>query len=97
VLGSDAPVAPLDPWITIAAAVTRTRGDRAPWHPEQSITVEEAIAASARTTVAVGQPADLVITDLNPLTSTAEQLRAMPVSGTVLGGRWTHLTIETAG
>jgi predicted amidohydrolase YtcJ len=97
VLGSDAPVAPLDPWITIAAAVTRTRGDRAPWHPEQSITVDEAIAASARTTVAVGQPADLVITDLNPLTSTAEQLRAMPVSGTVLGGRWTHLTIDSAG
>ncbi|RXZ40211.1 amidohydrolase family protein, partial [Agromyces binzhouensis] len=34
-LGSDAPVAPLDPWIAIAAAVGRSRGGREPWHPEQ--------------------------------------------------------------
>ena len=35
--GSDAPVAPLDPWVAIAAAVFRTRDGREPWHPEQAI------------------------------------------------------------
>jgi predicted amidohydrolase YtcJ len=92
ILGSDAPVAPLDPWITIAAAVGRTRDGLAPWHPEQAITVAEAIAASAhgRSTIAVGEVADLVIVDRDPLTADPEQLRAMPVSGTLLAGRWTH-------
>jgi len=36
-LGSDAPVAPLDPWVTMAAAVGRTRDGREPWHAEQAI------------------------------------------------------------
>lgn len=89
-LGSDAPVAPLDPWVTIAAAVGRARDGRKPWHPEQAITATEAIAASARTTVAVGQPADLVAVEIDPRKATAEQLRAMPVSATLLGGRFTH-------
>jgi len=93
VLGSDAPVAPLDPWVTLAAAVTRSNGEREPWHPEQSISVDEAIAASTRTTLEVGQRADLVVTDLDPAQATATELRMMPVSGTLLGGRWTHRTL----
>ncbi len=32
-LGSDAPVAPLDPWVSMAAAVGRDRDGREPWHP----------------------------------------------------------------
>ena len=88
--GSDAPVAPLDPWVTMAAAVGRSRDGRAPWHPEQRISAAEALAASTRSTIAVGQPADLVITDLDPLTSTHEQLRTMPVCATVLAGHFTH-------
>lgn len=92
ILGSDAPVAPLDPWVAIAAAVGRTRDGRAPWHPEQSITVTEAIAASAhqRSTIRVGERADLVIVERDPLSATPEQLRTMPVAGTLLAGRWTH-------
>jgi predicted amidohydrolase YtcJ len=86
-LGSDAPVAPLDPWVTIAAAVTRRRDGREPWHPEQAITPERALAASARTTLAVGQPADLVIVDADP--SDREALWTMPVAATLLGGRFT--------
>ena len=89
-LGSDAPVSPLDPWVQIAAAVTRERDGREPWHPEQRITAAEALAASARTTVAVGQPADLVITDLDPLTAEGDTLRTMPVAATLLAGRFTH-------
>jgi predicted amidohydrolase YtcJ len=81
-LGSDAPVAPLDPWVAISAAVTRERDGREPWHPEQRITAAEALTASTRSTVAVGQPADLVITDLDPLTATGDDLRRMPVERT---------------
>ena len=87
--GSDAPVAPLDPWVAIAAAVTRASGGREPWHPEQRVSNAEALAASTRTTVAVGQPADLVITELDPLTTAGDDLRRMPVAATLLGGRYT--------
>ena len=45
VLGSDAPVAPLDPWIAIAAAVHRSGDDRAAWHPEQHIPLAAALLA----------------------------------------------------
>lgn len=88
--GSDAPVAPLDPWVTMAAAVGRARDGREPWHPEQAVTNAEAIAASVRSTIAVGQPADLVVTSIDPLAATAEQLRTMPVDATVLAGHFTH-------
>ena len=43
--GSDAPVEPIDPLLGIHAAVTRMRpADAAPWHPEQRLTLHEAIA-----------------------------------------------------
>jgi predicted amidohydrolase YtcJ len=90
VFGSDAPVAPLDPWVTIAAAVGRSRDGLPPWHPEQRISAAEAVRASTRSTLAVGQPADLVITDLDPVAATHGQLRTMPVRATVLAGRFTH-------
>lgn len=90
VLGSDAPVAPFDPWVTIAAAVGRTRDGREPWHPEQTITVEQALAASTRNRVAVGEVADLVVVERDPFTSTPDELRSMPVAATLLAGRFTH-------
>jgi predicted amidohydrolase YtcJ len=91
--GSDAPVSRLDPWVTIAAAVMRTRGGRPPWHPEQAVGVAHAIAASSRTTVSVGQPADLVVTDIDPLTATPTELRLMPVAVTLLAGQITHTSL----
>jgi predicted amidohydrolase YtcJ len=96
VLGSDAPVAPLDPWITIAAAVARARDGRAAWHPEQSITAAEAIGASAhgRRRVAAGDFADVCVVDIDPLTATGSELRAMPVSATLIAGRFTHNTLS---
>lgn len=89
-LGSDAPVSPLDPWRTIAAAVERTRGEREPWHPEQCISVAEAMAASTRARVAVGEVADLIVTETDPLEARGEALQSMEVAATLLGGRFTH-------
>ncbi|PPF62806.1 amidohydrolase [Clavibacter michiganensis] len=91
-LGSDAPVAPLDPWITIAAAVARTGDDRAPWHPEQSISVADALFASAdrRRALEPGGPADIAVLDVDPLSASTDELRRMPVAATLLAGRFTH-------
>ncbi|WP_240034738.1 amidohydrolase [Glaciihabitans arcticus] len=89
-LGSDAPVSPLDPWVTAAAAVGRTRGGREPWHPEQRISTAEALAASTRNTVEVGQVADLILTESDPLLADDAQLREFTVAATLLGGRLTH-------
>ncbi|MCW4384695.1 amidohydrolase family protein [Salinibacterium sp. SYSU T00001] len=88
-LGSDAPVAPLDPWVTIAAAVGRSRDGREPWHPEQAITTREALDASVRSSIAAGEVADLVVLDSDPLAAGADALRTFPVAGTMLAGRWT--------
>ncbi|WP_308114516.1 amidohydrolase [Streptomyces sp. ISL-12] len=91
-LGSDAPVAPLDPWLTIASAVARTDGEREPFHPEQRIPVADALAGSTRgrRLIRVGDPADLVVTDADPFDADARTLREMPVHATMLAGAWTH-------
>ncbi len=96
-LGSDAPVAPLDPWRAMAAAVHRSGDDRPPWHPEQSLTPAQALAASVdgRRTLGPGAPADLVLLDRDPLAlepdtvEAAARLRTMPVAATLLAGRRT--------
>ena len=92
-LGSDAPVAPLDPWVAIAAAVGRTRDGREPWHPEQAIEAGAALAASTGgrgASVRVGGPADLAVVELDPLAASVDDLRRMPVAATLLAGRFTH-------
>jgi len=87
-LGSDAPVAPLDPWATLAAAVTRSRGGRDQWHPEQSLPLADALRASwgGVAGVEVGGPADLAILDADPHAVEPDALRTMPVHGTVVAG-----------
>ena len=91
VLGSDAPVTPLDPWLAIATAVTRTRGDEAPWQPEEAIALERAVEVSSRSRIAPGEPADLVVLGA-PLPegddphAVAAALRAMPVALTMIAG-----------
>ncbi|MFZ7088194.1 amidohydrolase [Curtobacterium sp. RRHDQ10] len=92
-LGSDAPVAPLDPWVSMAAAVGRDRDGRPAWHPEQRIDPVTAWRASTdgRVTVAVGDVADLVLVGQDPLVCSSSELRAMRVLGTAVEGRWTYL------
>lgn len=89
--GSDAPVAPLDPWHAISAAVWRTDDDRAAWHPEERVTLDQALEASVRTSLRPGQGADIVILGSDPRTADAAGLRTMPVTTTLLGGRLTHV------
>lgn len=94
-LGSDAPVAPLDPWVAVDAAVFRSRGARDPWHPEQRLGVRTALAASVdgRTLdLQVGEPADLAVLDADPLATarSAGALRGTRAAATIVGGRWTH-------
>ena len=62
-LGSDAPVAPLDPWLAMAAAVHRSADERPAWHPSQQLQPREALAASTDGVRAleVGGRADLVL------------------------------------
>jgi predicted amidohydrolase YtcJ len=96
VFGSDAPVSPLDPWAAIAAAVYRTRNDRAAWHAEEAVDAPTALAASthrgsaAPDELAPGARADLALCDDDPLTADEPRLRGMRVSATLVGGRVTH-------
>ncbi|MBW3658824.1 MAG: amidohydrolase family protein [Actinobacteria bacterium] len=90
--GSDAPVAPLDPWLAIVAAVARAApGDEA-WHPEQRLPVATALDASCdgRAELRVGDHADLCVVDRDPLAVDPDELRDVHVIATLLGGRWTH-------
>jgi predicted amidohydrolase YtcJ len=89
--GSDAPVMPADPWIALSAAVFRSGGDRGPWHPEQRISVAEALAASTGgvSGLRAGGVADIVLVERDPFGCSAADLRTMPVFATFLGGRQT--------
>lgn len=91
--GSDAPVAPLNPWAAISAATTRSSFDgRDPWQPQEAVTREQALAASTRGrgTVRVGGPADLVLLDADPLAVADSALAGLPVAATLVGGRFTY-------
>nr|WP_216654063.1 amidohydrolase family protein [Nocardioides sp. zg-DK7169] len=97
-MGSDAPVSPLDPWLAIAAAVHRSADERAPWHPEQALTPQEALAASVdgQPSVRVGSRGDLALLDRDPLATGADTaetgalLRGTSVGLTVVGGLVVH-------
>ena len=100
--GSDAPIEELDPLAGICAGVLRTLDDREPWHPEQALTVEQALAATLlapawlageerrRGKLVPGFLADLVVLDRDPFAIAPEELPEVQVVATMLGGRWVH-------
>ncbi|MFT4221112.1 MAG: amidohydrolase family protein [Microbacterium sp.] len=99
-LGSDAPVAPLDPWAALASAVWRTRDGREPWRPEEALDAATALAASTHggsgldaASIEPGALADLALCEHDPLAASETELRAMRVAATLLAGRLTHLAL----
>jgi predicted amidohydrolase YtcJ len=92
VMGSDAPVARLDPWLAAMAATHRTVDGREPWYAEQAITLREALAASTDGwgTVAPGHPADLVLLDEDPLGDWSQRRTPPAVAATWVAGRLVH-------
>ena len=100
--GSDAPIEELDPWAGVCAGVLRTIDERGPWHPEQRLTLDEALEATTvnpawlardehrRGKLLPGFLADLVVLDRDPFELQPEQLSEVRVVATMLGGRWTH-------
>jgi predicted amidohydrolase YtcJ len=91
VFGSDAPVSPLNPWRSIAAAVHRTDGTLPPWRPGEAVPIDVALAASGARQVRAGDEADLVVLDVPHLDdASAADLLAAPVHATCVDGRWVH-------
>jgi len=100
--GSDAPIEELDPLAGICAGVLRTLDERPAWHPEQALTVEEALQASTvnpawlagderrRGKLLPGYRADLVVLDRDPVASPPGELPEVQVVATMLGGAWVH-------
>ena len=100
--GSDAPVEELDPLLGIRAGVTRTLDQRGAWHPEQAVTMEQALHATCvapawltgderrRGKLLPGYLADLVVLDRDPIECPVEELGEIRVVATMLGGRWVH-------
>ena len=100
--GSDAPIEELDPLAGIRAGVLRTLDNRPAWHPEQALTVEQAIQATCvtpawlsydehrRGKLIPGYLADLVVLDQDPFELQPEQLEDLQVVSTMVGGRWVH-------
>jgi predicted amidohydrolase YtcJ len=100
--GSDAPIEELDPLLGLRAGVVRTLDEREPWHPEQALTVEQALHATTvapawlarderrRGKLVPGYLADLVVLDRDPLACEPEELAEVHVVATMLGGMWTH-------
>jgi hypothetical protein len=98
--GSDAPVEELDPLFGIRAGVLRSTDGREAWHPEQAVTIEQALEATTvapawlardehrRGKLLPGYLADLVVLDRDPVECPPEELSEVSVVGTMLGGRW---------
>jgi hypothetical protein len=100
--GSDAPVEELDPLLGVRAGALRTLDERPAWHPEQAVTVEQALHATCvapawlsgderrRGTLVPGRLADLVVLDRDPLGCPLEELPEVHVVATMVGGQWVH-------
>ncbi len=100
-MGSDAPVSRLDPWLAMASAVHRSADAQEPWNPAESLTAEQALAASTdgQPTIAPGNRGDIVLLDADPFQAVgasmtmAKHLREMRVAATFVAGRPTHLAL----
>lgn len=89
--GSDAPVAPLEPWQAIASAVHRRRNGRDAWLAYESLSFEQALKASTRgVRIEIGQEADLMLVDPDVARFDADELRVVRSALTIVAGEIVH-------
>lgn len=99
--GSDAPVEPADPFAGMAAAISRTDAKGEPfggWFPQQTVSREVALAGFTKDAafagfadgrfgrLAVGERADFIFVDRDPLIASLEELRQTRVLQVWIGG-----------
>jgi predicted amidohydrolase YtcJ len=99
--GSDVPIESAEPFAGLAAAISRTGPDGQPfggWRPEEAVSRETALDAYTRGaayaafaedrigTLMPGMRADFVLVDDDPLLASANQIRAIRVRETWIGG-----------
>jgi len=96
--GSDCPIEPFDPLPGLYYAVTRKDANGRPWHPENGVTLDEAVrmftveAAYAsheeaeRGTLGVGKYCDMVVMDKNIYEEPIEELLNTRVVMTIVDG-----------
>ena len=112
--GSDAPVEIADPFAGMAAAISRQGPDGAPpggWQPQERVTREEALAAYTTNgayacfaegrfgRLVVGERADFIMVDRDPLLSSPADLAQTKVSRVFVGGVqvWDAKSAKKAG
>lgn len=103
--GSDAPIDPYDPRLGLYTAITRRDSDNQPdggWYPEECITLEQALhaytigAAYAADMddrlgqLKTGYLADLIVLERDPFAISPDELRTLPILGTMVGGSWRY-------
>ena len=99
--GSDAPVEAPDPIEGLAVAISRTDAEGQPfggWRPEETVSREQALAAYTAGAayagfadgrfgrLAVGERADFLVLDRDPLMANADEIREIEVLQTWVGG-----------
>ncbi|MDE2302576.1 MAG: amidohydrolase family protein [Sphingomonadales bacterium] len=101
-LATGAPASPPDPFAALATAITREDGDARPfggWQPQECLTREAALAALTTGAayagfaeahfgrIAVGQRADFLVIDQDPMLASPAALRQTQVLEVWIGGR----------
>ena len=97
--GTDSPVASHDPWLNVYGFATRDTKSAGIQGPQHRISIAEALRCYTVGSAAilgqdkflgsleVGKAADFICLDRDPLSASPEEVRAMVVRSTIVGGR----------